>query len=189
MTGSLEISSLSSPFAVTGTGMRGADSECDESETQTYYGTLVPGATLSLTAYDESPINPTTVVTTDWVFNPIYDQPSSFTAIAGTWVNADGSTLNIDTGGLMSVTNLPPDPATTGCVVTGAVSLIDPNYNLYAYSMTWNNCPGGGLEHGLFITALVAIDATVSPTQLIGGGLQTDGEGGAANVPISAVLQ
>jgi hypothetical protein len=80
-----------------------------------------------------------------WSYSPLYSQPSSLPAIAGSWSGggyefggqSSAAIFSIDASGAIQDTD--PDAGST-CVINGQVSLIDPAYNAYDITMTYSNC-------------------------------------------------
>jgi hypothetical protein len=99
--------------------------------------------------------------TETWTFSNIYDEGSSLATLAGNYT--DGSdTLSINGSGVI----FEQDP-TTGCVINGQASPIDPQYNAYSLSITFSNCTGSAAAaNGQTMTGLATLDQTVSPAQL-----------------------
>ena len=74
-------------------------------------------------------------------FDPIYDRDSSLANVEGTWVQLDGllnifATFVIDADGTVNGTDI------TGCVYSGAVSIIDSEFNVYDVAVDVANCTG-----------------------------------------------
>ncbi len=64
----------------------------------------------------------------NWYFDDLYNQPSSFAAIAGSYYGGTNSSLIIDSSGDIT--------SADGCIV-GQVSLIDTAYNAYDFNLTY----------------------------------------------------
>jgi hypothetical protein len=96
-----------------------------------------------------------------WAYSSLYAEMPSLTSIAGNY--ADGTdTLTINADG----TIFEQDP-TTGCVINGTVSIVNPSYNAYALSVTWSNCTGNSMVlNGKTATGLGYIDDSMSPNQV-----------------------
>ena len=160
-TGSINNNSVigSNPLSISGSG------SCEQSDTLS--GTLKPGSSLTLASTGSDQF------TISWQFDKLYNQPSSFAAVAGTWFNnADGSTLNIDSTGAIVESNVPGGFSTfPPCTVTGQVSILNQYYNLYSISLTWTACPPGQGQHGWYLVGFLTVDNAGTPNQLIGGGL------------------
>jgi hypothetical protein len=156
----------------------GAGNQANGPTPSAFNGSLVPGASLSLTNGSDCSGNATT---TNWTFDEVYYQPSSLAAISGSWANSDGSTLIIGTNGGISEFDVPDNSVPPGCSIGGQVSIINPYYNLYSFAITWSNCPAGPDEHGRNYSGLMTIDYSVSPNRLVGGGVRSDNVGGFNN--------
>jgi hypothetical protein len=132
------------------------------SGTGTLTGTVAQRSSLSVT--DTGTTSAGTSLgtnTTAWTFNPLYMQGSSFANIAGNYT--DGSdTLSISSAGVISETD-----ATTGCVITGQVTILNASYNAYPFSFTYSGCTGtSAAANGVTFTGLAALDTTVTPNQI-----------------------
>lgn len=70
-------------------------------------------------------------------FDQIYNRPSSFSLVEGTWSKTSGTyTGNLtitDAGGVSGSDS-------DGCQVTGVVSILDPNHNLYGLDVDVTSC-------------------------------------------------
>jgi hypothetical protein len=98
-------------------------------------------------------------------YNALYSEPSSLIRIAGSWISSIGTVFAINSDGSFSGT----DPS-TGCISSGRYSIIDANYNAYAFSATYQNCPAAYASlNGLTSTGLFTLDDTVNPITLRGG--------------------
>jgi len=84
--------------------------------------------------------------------------------VAGNY--ADGSdTLTVSSNG----TIFEQDP-TTGCVINGQASVVNPSYNAYSFSFTFANCTGTLAPlNGQIATGLGYYDDSVNPAQLVYG--------------------
>jgi hypothetical protein len=166
-TGSINNNSVigSNPLSISGSGSAGSCSI--DGQSGTLSGTLDPGSSLTLanTGSDQFTIS--------WQFDNLYNQPSSFAAVAGTWFNnADGSTLNIDSTGAIVESNVPGGFSTfPPCTVTGQISILNQYYNLYSISLTGTACPPGQGQYGWILSGFLTVDNAATPNQLIGGGL------------------
>lgn len=69
-------------------------------------------------------------------FSDMSARASSLGAIAGIYDDF-GDILSIDSAGVLF-----EQSAATGCVITGQVSIVDPNWNVYRASFTTDNCMG-----------------------------------------------
>jgi hypothetical protein len=122
--------------------------------------------TFSLTTLN----NTTTSTTWSLVYDKIYANPSSLTAIAGTYTDASagdpsyGTTITISSSGAISVGT----PPASGCVLSGQVSINDPTYNIYTVSLSYASCESGTPEavlNGIHFTGVAIIQA-VSPNSV-----------------------
>src|SRR4029077_19958501 len=61
------------------------------------------------------------------------------------------------------------DPS-TGCVVNGQVSIVNPSYNAYSFTYTFGNCTGNAaILNGQTATGLGYYDDSVNPTEIVFG--------------------
>ncbi len=99
-------------------------------------------------------------------FNSMYDLPSSLATISGNYTDtASGAVMSISASG--AITSQDP---TTGCVLNGQVTIIDPTYNAYAISVSISSCTGtAAAVNGATFTGLGAINNSVAPEQLVTG--------------------
>jgi hypothetical protein len=116
-----------------------------------------------------------TLAGVDWIYNDLYNQPSSLAAIAGNWagpiyesgVGAGYGILNISSTGAFNA----PYPS-GNCVFSGQIALINPAYNAYAVSLSYagSGCdPVGGSQitlNGTTGKGIATIDNSVSPSVL-----------------------
>jgi hypothetical protein len=102
--------------------------------------------------------------TNTWSYSNLYAQTPSLATIAGNY--ADGSdTLTLSSNGEI----FEQDP-TTGCVINGQVSIVDPSYNAYSFSYTFASCTGNAaVLNGQTATGLGYYDNSVSPNQVVYG--------------------
>lgn len=58
----------------------------------------------------------------------------------------------------------------TGCIVTGEVSIIESGFNAYRVEYDYSNCTGANtFLNGRTFRGLATLDNTVSPEQLVAG--------------------
>lgn len=129
-------------------------------------GTFVPQTSLTVTSTSTTSLGLALGTQTSTLqFDPLYNVPSSLTAIAGTWNGPTGNTLAISSTGALSVTD-----AATGCVLSGQVTIIDARYNAYAASGSYSSCGAtAAILNGSTVRALMMIDNTSVPTRLVIG--------------------
>ena len=136
----------SASASCTGSGVLGERSRFDASATctTTLGGSINNGATL--------------------IYDALYDRDSSLALIAGNYDNS-GLVINVTANGVV----FEQDP-TSGCIVNGQISIIDPQYNAYDVSITYSNCVGdSAVLNGATFTGLGILDNTVAPeTAVIG---------------------
>ena len=122
-------------------------------------------------------------VTVNLSYQAIYELDSSLAMITGTWTDSSdpgSDVVNVDATGLITG----QDGGASGCIYSGQVTLIDPNYNVYDIEWTYSSCNGDSELDGATFSGLGAIDNTISPTEFV---LGATGESGFGN-PVSLVL-
>jgi len=97
-------------------------------------------------------------------FAALYYRPSSLDRIAGTFTAAGtGTGYSISGAGAVFAQD-----ATSGCVINGAVTIIDATYNAYGVSLSYASCSGEDAElNGLTLTGLATLDNTGTPEQAL----------------------
>jgi hypothetical protein len=102
--------------------------------------------------------------TNTWSYSNLYAQTPSLTTVAGNY--ADGSnTLTISSNGAI----FEQDP-TTGCVINGQASIVNPSYNAYSFSYTFASCTGNAaVLNGQTATGFGYYDNSVNPNQVVYG--------------------
>lgn len=94
-------------------------------------------------------------------YSDIYERDSALDALAGNY-QGPRAVLNIAGDG----TVFSQDP-TTACVVNGLASIIDSEFNAYAYEFTYSSCTGSDVAmNGVSFAGIAVIDDRVSPQQL-----------------------
>jgi hypothetical protein len=122
-----------------------------------------------------------------WSYNNLYNNPSSLAAIAGAWSSgldvSSGATYTI-TPGVLNISAsgviLQDDTATSGCVINGQVSLIDPLYNAYSIALTYtgtgcwsNGGTGQGIAYIDYVANPISLDMAIN-LQASGSSQTTD---------------
>jgi hypothetical protein len=87
------------------------------------------GGNLNLSFDNGGAVVPTLGATPD----PLYNEPSSLTKLAGNW-DDNGNTLTVNPDGTFF------EQQASGCVVNGAYTILDPAHNLYGVSFEFSNC-------------------------------------------------
>jgi hypothetical protein len=115
---------------------------------------------MSLTA---TPTGPTgTPVTINWSFDSgRYFQSSALALVAGTWTMADGTPVTVSSSGAISA------HTTTGCTITGQLSVPDTTVNVYKVTAKYTLCGGaaGVALNGVSLGGLGTLDTSVTPNQ------------------------
>ena len=124
-------------------------------------GTIVPRQSIAGTA-----TFPNVTAVMSLTFNALYYLPSSLATISGSYVElATGTAFTISSDGAVF-----GQDATTGCVINGTVSIINPSYNVYGLEVSYANCTGSSAQlNGLTLAGLAALDNTKSPQQVLAG--------------------
>ena len=101
-----------------------------------------------------------------FTYNSLYSIGSSLSTIAGNYRDTTtGATINVSSAGVI----YSQDPV-TGCVLNGAVSIINASYNAYRLSYTFSSCraPNTYLNNTT-ATGLGVYDNTTNPVRVIIG--------------------
>jgi hypothetical protein len=126
------------------------------------------GTALNLSFEVDGNLIPTLGATLD----KLYGEPSSLASLAGNWNDA-GNTLTVNADGTFF------EQQGTGCVVSGAYSIIDAAHNLYGVSLEIANCTAS--TAGIAFTGLGYLDdsdaSAVHFVQIVSG--SDPGNGGA----------
>ncbi len=130
---------------------------CPAAAHEHYSGTIVPGVSMTLTAAGGGSSS-----TINWTLDPIYNQGSALSLVAGMWAMPDGSMATITGTGAIS-----GHDANTGCVISGQVSVNSPAVDLYNVTARYSGCTGASATlNGLALSGLGMLDTSVTPTQL-----------------------
>lgn len=146
-------------------------------------GTIVERSALDGTVTCTTSQGSESSVTVNLGYQAIYELDSSLAIISGTWTDSSDpgtDVVNVDATGLITG----QDGGASGCVYSGQVTLIDPNYNIYDLEWTYSSCNGDSEFDGATFSGLGAIDNTISPVEFV---LGATGESGFGN-PASLVL-
>lgn len=97
-------------------------------------------------------------------FDSLYNLDSSLTMVSGNYDDF-GLVLTVSANGEI----FEQDPS-SGCVVNGQVSVINPSYNAYDVTYSFSNCIGSyAFLNGSTFTGLGILDTTVAPQQVTVG--------------------
>jgi hypothetical protein len=99
-------------------------------------------------------------------YDGLYGRTSSLDKVAGNFRNTStGATLNINSTGVVF-----SQDATTGCVINGAVTLIDQRFNAYGVRLSFTNCRGSlaNLNTSTALGLMTLDDSGRTPRVLIG---------------------
>lgn len=95
-------------------------------------------------------------------YNDLYEDDSSLAVVAGDWLDVEtgAEVLSIDAAGRVF-----SQDATTGCVLGGTISPIDPSYNAYQMDVVLDSCTDPDLApaNGLRLSGLAAVGDDLSP--------------------------
>jgi hypothetical protein len=110
----------------------------------------------------------------------LHEPDSSLELLTGVWYVYD------DLLNPMSTFTFEPDgrflgQEANGCQSSGRVSIIDPNYNVYAWEATLSQCPIGGTFAGLGVLVNLAGDAAAPPDAFL---VTTTNGAGAILLPL-----
>ena len=130
----------------------------------TLSGTVVPRQSIGGTATFTPSVCPVEGISL--TFNALYYVPSSLATISGTYTDsATGTAFTIAADGTVFAQD-----ATTGCVINGTVSIINPSYNVYGIAVSYASCAGSlSPLNGVTFAGLAALDNTKNPEQLLAG--------------------
>jgi|SRR5579863_224107 len=118
----------------TGSGVMQLMNSCNAPNGQNYLPyTLVNGYLLNSGLNLIFDAGGTLVPTLGATLDPLYNEPSSLTKLAGNWDDA-GNTMTLNPDGTFF------EQQASGCVVNGAFSIIDATHNLYGVSLEITNC-------------------------------------------------
>lgn len=123
-------------------------------------GTVSARQSFSATLQFTTSKNSRSTGTGTFSFNTLYNSGSSFQKIAGNYTDrTTGATVNVNgTGVIFS------QDSVTGCIINGAVSIINSNYDAYAISYTFGSCRGSYTYlNNTTATGLAFLDTTATP--------------------------
>ena len=97
--------------------------------------------------------------TINFAFSSIYNQASAVALVAGHWMMQGGSIATISSTGAISGTD-----ASTGCTLSGHVSVSNTSVNLYNVSLTYSGCTGGPASlNGVALNGVGTLDTSQTP--------------------------
>ncbi len=134
--------------------------------TGTMTGSFVAQQSITATETLTTAAGTTTSGAVSFTFDTLYNQPSYVAAINGNYTDpTTGVTLSISDIGVLT-----SQDTTTGCLTSGYVLLVDPNYNLYEFSVTRTGCQGAAaVLNGTTFIGFGTLNTSVTPNQLIIG--------------------
>ena len=140
------------------------------SSTATVSGSVVTRTSLTITATGTSAYGLALGTTTTTAqFDALYNAGSSLSAIGGSWTGPTGNLLTVSASGQLAAAD-----ATTGCTLSGQVSIINSAYDAYSATGTLANCySSNSVLNGATINALLFIDNTTTPNKLLVGQVLT----------------
>jgi hypothetical protein len=116
-------------------------------------------------------------------FNSIYNSPSSLAMVAGDYTDsASGNAITVTGGGGFFW-----HESNNSCLANGAVSVIDPRYNVYEFQFSYSACAGADAQlNGVQFTGLGTLDTSEQPAQVtIGMTGQAGSHGYAIDMKLS----
>ena len=134
--------------------------------TGTMTGTVQARSSFTAATQFKTDLGATTTDSLSLTFDALYNTASSLAAVAGNYLdNQTGTAVSINSNGVIF-----GQSATTGCVLNGAVTLINASYDAYQFAVDVANCQGAyAVLNGASLTGIGAIDPTQSPPSLIVG--------------------
>ncbi len=123
-------------------------------------GTISARQSLSATLLFITSRNTRSTGSGTFTFNALYNSGSSFQKIAGNYTDrTTGATINVNgTGVIFS------QDSVSGCIINGAISIINSSYNAYAIRYTFGSCRGTYTYlNNTTATGLAFLDTTVIP--------------------------
>lgn len=126
------------PYTITadtfaGTGAMELFSSCSGSLSDAYFPFTFSGSMTGTTLNLTFSVNGAPVPTLGATVDPLYNETSSLTKLVGNW-NDNGNTMTINADGSFF------EQQSSGCVVNGAITIIDSTHNLYGVSFEITNC-------------------------------------------------
>lgn len=116
-------------------------------------------------------------------FNASYNDPSSLAMIAGVYQDpSSGQMITVNGSGTLFWQD-----TNSGCLAEGAVSIIDPHYDLYEVQFQYSGCQGPLADlNGMEFLGLGTLDTSTQPAQLIIGDTgEKSGHGYAIDLRLS----
>jgi len=137
----------------------------------TLSGTITAGQTATVTFNFTTANNSASTETITFTFGTLYDTGSSLSAIAGNYTDpTTGDTVSVSGSGVVF-----SQDAVTGCVINGAVAIINASYDVYDVTYSFASCTGSSAYlNGTTATGLGVLDTSVSPTEAIIGVSDTE---------------
>ena len=138
----------------------GPKTTCAPEVHETFTGTLVPSESMQLTSKPTGGGGSSSTI--NWTFDPIYFQPSALSLVAGSWTMADGTKVTVSSSGAIS-----GQDTTTGCTITGTLSVGNTAVDVYSVTVRYTLCNGsaGTALNGVTLTGLGMLNTSVSPSQ------------------------
>ena len=132
--------------------------------TGTLTGTVAQRATLALSYQFTTDAGTASSGMLNLSFNTLYNVASSLTTISGSYTDANsGATVTVSSSGAIA-----SQDTTTGCVVTGQLSIINSMYNAYDVTYAYSNCTGAyAVVNGVQFSGLATFNNGTSPANLV----------------------
>ncbi len=132
-------------------------------------GLLTERSTLDGTVACTTSVGTQSSVTINLNYQTLYDIDSDLAAFVGTWTDSSNPGIDVANVDAMGVI-IGQDGSGSGCIYSGQVTIIDPNYNAYDIEWTYSSCVGqSAVLNGVTFSGIGAIDNTVTPTEFILG--------------------
>ena len=133
------------------------------SATGTITGTVTSGQTLVVTGSGTTSRGTALPSSTDtYTYSSLSNVAPSLATVAGTYVAADGSTLTVSSSGVIAETSV-----TTGCTLSGQITIPSSSYNIYNITVSYAACGASYTAlNGVSLSGLATYDNSVSPNQL-----------------------
>jgi hypothetical protein len=134
--------------------------------TGTVSGTIQARASINLNTHFTTDAGNASAGTLNLTFDTLYNRPSALATIAGNFTNPqNGAVVSVNSDGTL----FSQDPA-SGCVVNGAVLIINASYNAYRVQFSYASCTGqAAVLNGIQFSGLGTLENTVSPERAIIG--------------------
>jgi hypothetical protein len=151
----------------------------------TLNGTVTAGESLDLTLQFNTSGNTAYESTWNLSFLTLSTSGATLAKISGTYTDSvTGASVSISAGGAISAQSA--STGWTDCVLTGTVSVPDPNYDVYDVTYSYASCTGDWATlNGVAFSGLALLNSNNSPNQII---MATAGDNGSGDYGIISTL-